>query len=537
MPKTIRQSVQRIAKSKSELEVATIVAIDVLARDANNVVTSVAPSITVNLHGKSGLQRVELSSGIDPLELNIGDQMFVTRVQDRYIGVAPLPISNRTQGGGESEGTGEAVEFMSEPQNVTGLIAGSQLELAWQPVLGADYYEIWASESADPESEGAHVVARTPNTTWTGNGDGQFFDDGVYYAVVPHSESGVSGRAGAFSPWLQPEFAGNYALGILSKNQTTGIGGSVVVTKAASITRAAFTSLDNPQTWPIDVADPTGAHSTTPLFAVNEILRAVDTRGNVLWMKVTATKDMGTYWRYTVNKQSPSAGTNRTIPSGSQILSYGTSGQGTFAVSADGTFGAGTLWTIFTHAGSPWSATTAQVYANSSGQVVAGAGNVELDAGGITIDADGNNYLNFEYSGAPIFSLSGNKVGSAADAILASVTVPAQSITEALIELQTFKSDLSQYLTFLVKVAASSSHASFNAAAGTFLGVAVGTATPALSDGLGVDINGKLLRLRTSKTPSSATDTGNAGEICWDSSYLYLCIASNTWRRIAHATW
>ena len=60
---------------------------------------------------------------------------------------------------------------------------------------------------------------------------------------------------------------------------------------------------------------------------------------------------------------------------------------------------------------------------------------------------------------------------------------------------------------------------------------------PALSDDIGLDINGKLIRIRTSKTPASATATGNTGEICWDSSYVYICIATNTWRRIAHATW
>lgn len=37
--------------------------------------------------------------------------------------------------------------------------------------------------------------------------------------------------------------------------------------------------------------------------------------------------------------------------------------------------------------------------------------------------------------------------------------------------------------------------------------------------------------------PASATDTGTAGQISWDSSYLYVCTAANTWRRVAHATW
>lgn len=53
----------------------------------------------------------------------------------------------------------------------------------------------------------------------------------------------------------------------------------------------------------------------------------------------------------------------------------------------------------------------------------------------------------------------------------------------------------------------------------------------------GVDIGGDMLRVRTAKTPASATAAGNAGEFCWDSGYLYICIATNTWRRVAHATW
>jgi hypothetical protein len=50
-------------------------------------------------------------------------------------------------------------------------------------------------------------------------------------------------------------------------------------------------------------------------------------------------------------------------------------------------------------------------------------------------------------------------------------------------------------------------------------------------------ISGNRLRIVTAKTPSSASDTGTTGDICWDSSYIYICTATNTWRRIAHATW
>jgi hypothetical protein len=52
-----------------------------------------------------------------------------------------------------------------------------------------------------------------------------------------------------------------------------------------------------------------------------------------------------------------------------------------------------------------------------------------------------------------------------------------------------------------------------------------------------VDVTGSSIRVRTAQTPASATATGVAGQVCWDATYLYVCIATNTWRRVAHATW
>lgn len=40
-----------------------------------------------------------------------------------------------------------------------------------------------------------------------------------------------------------------------------------------------------------------------------------------------------------------------------------------------------------------------------------------------------------------------------------------------------------------------------------------------------------------SKTPSSATATGTAGEIAFDDNYIYRCVATNTWKRVAISTW
>ncbi len=37
--------------------------------------------------------------------------------------------------------------------------------------------------------------------------------------------------------------------------------------------------------------------------------------------------------------------------------------------------------------------------------------------------------------------------------------------------------------------------------------------------------------------PTTATSTGVVGTSTWDDSYLYICIATNTWKRVAIATW
>ena len=48
--------------------------------------------------------------------------------------------------------------------------------------------------------------------------------------------------------------------------------------------------------------------------------------------------------------------------------------------------------------------------------------------------------------------------------------------------------------------------------------------------------NGGSLRAATA-TPASAAAAGTAGTIAWDASYIYVCTATNTWKRVAIATW
>jgi hypothetical protein len=63
--------------------------------------------------------------------------------------------------------------------------------------------------------------------------------------------------------------------------------------------------------------------------------------------------------------------------------------------------------------------------------------------------------------------------------------------------------------------------------------IGIGTTSPSVA----LDVNSDAFRVRTAKTPASAAATGAAGTICWDADYVYVCTATNTWKRAAIATW
>ena len=63
--------------------------------------------------------------------------------------------------------------------------------------------------------------------------------------------------------------------------------------------------------------------------------------------------------------------------------------------------------------------------------------------------------------------------------------------------------------------------------------VGIGTTSPSQL----LDINSDSIRVRTIKTPATAVANGTQGQISWDSNYIYVCIAANTWKRSALTTW
>jgi hypothetical protein len=53
----------------------------------------------------------------------------------------------------------------------------------------------------------------------------------------------------------------------------------------------------------------------------------------------------------------------------------------------------------------------------------------------------------------------------------------------------------------------------------------------------GLRVQADSIQITTSKTPASSTDSGQAGQIAWDANYLYICVATNTWKRVNLVNW
>lgn len=62
------------------------------------------------------------------------------------------------------------------------------------------------------------------------------------------------------------------------------------------------------------------------------------------------------------------------------------------------------------------------------------------------------------------------------------------------------------------------------------------TSPSLLSGDLTVGGSGKFF-ISTSETPAGAADACTTGQIAWDAGFIYICVAPNTWKRSAIATW
>lgn len=51
-----------------------------------------------------------------------------------------------------------------------------------------------------------------------------------------------------------------------------------------------------------------------------------------------------------------------------------------------------------------------------------------------------------------------------------------------------------------------------------------------------ISVGGNLV-VTDNYTPSTASSAGTAGQIAWDSSHVYICVATNSWKRANLSTW
>lgn len=64
-----------------------------------------------------------------------------------------------------------------------------------------------------------------------------------------------------------------------------------------------------------------------------------------------------------------------------------------------------------------------------------------------------------------------------------------------------------------------------------------GTSKFKVSNGGQITSVADTINLAGTKTPATSGATGVLGDHCWDTSYLYVCTATNTWKRAALSTW
>lgn len=143
----------------------------------------------------------------------------------------------------------------------------------------------------------------------------------------------------------------------------------------------------------------------------------------------------------------------------------------------------------------------------SINDVYIGQGVTAPSAGGVTLNATGGSGI--DNAGAPLRIAGGKGTGSAQGGAISLQTAPAGgsgSALNALVDRLTITS------------------------AGN---VGIGTATPQAK----LDINADAFILETPKTPISASDSCVTGTHAWDADYLYVCVATDTWKRAALSAW
>ena len=329
-----KRSIQQIAKKNPQHFIGTVANLNVLARDEKGAVKVVGPNFTANIHGTSGLNNIELSGAIHPLSLRLGDEVLITRVQDRFIAYATLPVSQRTGAAGTSYGFGyrDTAGETPQPTNVTATIAGKWLKIEWDAIPGASLYQIIRSKIQDQSDAESDIVAETTATFYDTRHKGKDADPAMWYAVIAMDNRN---RASFMSDWVQPTQVSAAEDGFYSANLTSAVSGELIIAQSSNTVRTKFVTKDSPTRFEIEINDPANGHSDTQPIANNSILYMTTANGNKVYAKVSSATNQESFWRYTCTKILPAKGINRTIQDGATVINYGVSGKGYIYQTAD----------------------------------------------------------------------------------------------------------------------------------------------------------------------------------------------------------
>lgn len=119
------------------------------------------------------------------------------------------------------------------------------------------------------------------------------------------------------------------------------------------------------------------------------------------------------------------------------------------------------------------------------------------------------------------------------------------SKTMAFMVVNTLAANTANVAAFELRLRTSSQVRTAGAFRGYFTNITDGTRTSAFNIAgarAGAFINflrmiGGRIIIPNPTVPASAGATGEAGEIAWDANYIYVCVATNSWKRVAIAVW
>jgi len=162
---------------------------------------------------------------------------------------------------------------------------------------------------------------------------------------------------------------------------------------------------------------------------------------------------------------------------------------------------------------------TGDVTGNVTGNVTgAVTGNVSGNlTGNVTGDVTGNVTGNITSSGTSSFSNIDANGGAVDGVVIGANSAAAGTFTN-------------------LTVSGTSTLTTVDINAGDIDGANIGAATPGAGTFSALATTGDNIRIDTTQTPASSSASGTTGEIAWDTSYIYVCVATNTWKRVALST-